>query len=111
MQTTVTERGQTSIPSEIRKHLGIKPGQRLEWMEDGPMIRVMPVPDDPIAAFRGSAKGKGYLQALLASRAEDRRRERTAAADQERRRRVRRRRKRGSYLQSELGLCKRQLPE
>lgn len=29
--TTVTERGQVSIPAEIRKHLGLKPGQRLEW--------------------------------------------------------------------------------
>lgn len=75
MQTTVTERGQTSIPAKIRKHLGIKPGQRLEWTEDGPMIRVMPVPDDPIAAFRGSSKGQGLLQALLRERRKDRERE------------------------------------
>ena len=30
--TTVTERGQVSIPSEIRKQLGLEPGQRLEWV-------------------------------------------------------------------------------
>jgi len=29
--TTVTERGQVSIPAEIRKQLGLEPGQRLEW--------------------------------------------------------------------------------
>jgi AbrB family looped-hinge helix DNA binding protein len=29
--TTVTERGQVSIPAEIREHLQIAPGQRLEW--------------------------------------------------------------------------------
>jgi AbrB family looped-hinge helix DNA binding protein len=29
--TTVTERGQVSIPAEIREQLQIQPGQRLEW--------------------------------------------------------------------------------
>ena len=29
--TTVTERGQVSIPAEIRKQLGLGPGERLEW--------------------------------------------------------------------------------
>jgi AbrB family looped-hinge helix DNA binding protein len=29
--TTLTERGQVSIPAEIRRQLGLEPGQRLEW--------------------------------------------------------------------------------
>jgi AbrB family looped-hinge helix DNA binding protein len=29
--TTVTERGQVSIPAEVRKQLGLEPGQRLSW--------------------------------------------------------------------------------
>jgi AbrB family looped-hinge helix DNA binding protein len=29
--TTVTERGQVSIPAEIREQLHIQPGQRLVW--------------------------------------------------------------------------------
>lgn len=29
--TTVTERGQVSIPAQIREHLHIQPGQRLVW--------------------------------------------------------------------------------
>ena len=29
--TTLTERGQISIPAEIRKRMGLEPGQRLEW--------------------------------------------------------------------------------
>jgi AbrB family looped-hinge helix DNA binding protein len=29
--TVVTERGQVSIPAEIRKRMGIEPGQRLYW--------------------------------------------------------------------------------
>lgn len=31
MITTVTERGQVSIPAEIRRQLGLEPGQRLCW--------------------------------------------------------------------------------
>ena len=31
MVTTVTERGQVSIPAEIREQLHIEPGQRLVW--------------------------------------------------------------------------------
>jgi len=29
--TTVTERGQVSIPARLRKNMGLKPGQRLVW--------------------------------------------------------------------------------
>lgn len=29
--TVVTERGQVSIPAEVRRRLGLAPGQRLEW--------------------------------------------------------------------------------
>ena len=31
MVTTVTERGQVSIPAQIREQLHIQPGQRLVW--------------------------------------------------------------------------------
>lgn len=29
--TTLTERGQTSLPARLRKDLGLKPGQKLRW--------------------------------------------------------------------------------
>jgi AbrB family looped-hinge helix DNA binding protein len=29
--TTVTERGQVSIPAEVRKQMGLRPGRRLLW--------------------------------------------------------------------------------
>ena len=75
METTMTERGQTAVPARIRKRFGIKPGQKLTWVEDGKIIYILPVPKDPIAAFRGSSKGSGLTEALLRSRREDRRRE------------------------------------
>ncbi len=71
MKTTLTERGQTAVPARIRKRFGLKPGQKLEWVEDGKVIYVLPVPDDPIRAFRGSSKGVRLTEALLQSRRED----------------------------------------
>jgi AbrB family looped-hinge helix DNA binding protein len=33
--TVITERGQTSIPAEIRQQLNLKPGQKLRWQKVG----------------------------------------------------------------------------
>lgn len=44
MHSTVTSKGQTTIPGKIRKALRIKPGDRLEYVVDGDhaTIRVHP---------------------------------------------------------------------
>jgi hypothetical protein len=31
--TTLTERGQASLPASLRKELGLKPGHRLRWQK------------------------------------------------------------------------------
>ena len=36
----VTAQGQTSVPAEVRRKLGIGPGSVLEWAEDGEKIQV-----------------------------------------------------------------------
>lgn len=74
MQTLVTKRGQTVVPADIRKRYQIKEGDRLSWIDDGVVIRVVPVPEDPIRALRGSGKGEGLLKRLLEQRAADRKR-------------------------------------
>ena len=74
MRTKVTTRGQVSIPSKVRKQLRIKPETQLEWIVEGSTVRVIPIPDDPIAALRGSGK-KGEVRRLLADRQRDRRRD------------------------------------
>ncbi len=74
MRTKVTKRGQVSVPSEVRRKLGIKPDTQLEWVIEGATVRVVPLPADPVAAFRGSGKG-GAVRQLLIERRKDRKRE------------------------------------
>jgi AbrB family looped-hinge helix DNA binding protein len=41
MTSTVTVRGQTVVPKEIRTRFDIGPGTTLDWQEDGKAIRVV----------------------------------------------------------------------
>jgi len=75
MNTAVTKRGQTAIPAIIRKNYNIQPGDRLVWIDDGRTIKIIPVPADPINAFRGRAKGENLLEKLLEARREERERD------------------------------------
>ena len=74
MRTKVTKRGQVSVPAEVRKKLQIGPETTLEWVVEGATARIIPLPVDPIKAFRGSGK-KGLVKRLLEERGRDARRE------------------------------------
>ena len=74
LDTAVTRRGQTVIPAAIRRRHGIEAGDRVVWLDDGSTIRVIPVPSDPLAALRGTGRGEGLSQELLAERKRDRER-------------------------------------
>jgi len=74
MRTKLTKRGQVSVPSQVRKKLKITPETELEWVVEGNSVRVIPIPPDPVKAFRGSGK-KGMLRRLLKERRQDRDRE------------------------------------
>lgn len=74
MKTKVMVRGQVSIPYEIRKKLHIESDTKLEWMVEGNTIRVIPIPKDPITAFRGRGKGVYTTHDLLRDRKQERRR-------------------------------------
>jgi bifunctional DNA-binding transcriptional regulator/antitoxin component of YhaV-PrlF toxin-antitoxin module len=74
MESTVTVRGQTAIPVAIRKRYNIKPKTKLEWIDDGHTITVLPIPQDSIKALKGKFKDTDFLKALLKSRKEERKR-------------------------------------
>ena len=77
MKTTVTVRGLRVIPAEVRTKYRIRPGQALQWVDEGGDIRLIPLPEDPIAALRGRAKGQQLTRRLLASRRADSERDRS----------------------------------
>lgn len=52
--STVTQKGQATIPAPIRAKLGIKPGQRIIFDDMGDKVSI--VPEIDISALRGSIK-------------------------------------------------------
>ena len=73
MQSVVSVRGQTVIPKEIRKALGIKQGTKLFWVVKDDWVMLRPLPDDPIGAMKGALKDLKFSTAdLLAERRADR---------------------------------------
>ena len=66
--TKVSKNGQTVIPVLIQERYSIRPGDRLAWIDDGEIIKVIPVPADPIQALRGHGSGENLLEALLRDR-------------------------------------------
>ncbi len=71
MRTTVTKRAQTVVPAALRERYGIKDGDYLEWIDDGAVIKVIPIPSDPIKALRGSARGERLVERLLEARRQE----------------------------------------
>jgi AbrB family looped-hinge helix DNA binding protein len=72
MKTTVSTRGQVSIPVELRKKFHIESETQLEWLEDGDAIKVIPLPKDPIKAFRGAGRGRYTSDKLVKDRRKER---------------------------------------
>lgn len=76
MKTTLTKRGQTSVPAEIIKHYKLKKGSKLYWLDTGRGIRVIPIPENILEDTKGIARGENLLEKLLESRRKDREDER-----------------------------------
>ncbi len=76
MQTRISVRGQTVIPRDVRKELGITPSTRLEWKVKNGVIIILPLPADPVHASVGILEGRSISTAdLLVERKRDREKE------------------------------------
>ena len=74
MRSTITSRGQTVIPAEIRKRFNLSPSDGLEWVVENNTIRVIPVRRNPVDAFRGKGRG-GSVKRLIEERMKEAQRE------------------------------------
>jgi AbrB family looped-hinge helix DNA binding protein len=76
-----SSKGQVVIPVDIRKKLGIKPGQKVKLTLVGNKAVITPLPEDPIKALRGVLKGRPSMtKALLADRKKEMQREKKISA-------------------------------
>jgi len=75
MTTTISSRGQTVIPAEIRQRHALTEQSRLAWIDDGATIRVVPLPAGSNKFGRGMAAELKLSAGLLDDRREERRRE------------------------------------
>jgi AbrB family looped-hinge helix DNA binding protein len=62
MATSVTQRNMVTIPAEVRRKLGIKPGWKLDWqpIEGREEILVRVIPDRAELARRLLGKGRKF---------------------------------------------------
>ena len=74
MESTVTVRGQTAIPVALRRKYNIRSQTKLQWIDDGYTISVIPLPADPINALKGRVLGGNLLKALSKAREKERNR-------------------------------------
>lgn len=63
MESTITAKGQTTIPKAVRDHLKLKPGQRVKYFihPDGTVVLL---PTLPVSALRGILRWHGPAASL-----------------------------------------------
>ena len=72
----VTSKGQLVVPSRIRRRFGIKPGTRINFVEEGDRIIFQPVTPEYIDSFCGIFKQKPGEKSVVQEHLEERRAER-----------------------------------
>jgi AbrB family looped-hinge helix DNA binding protein len=70
MHSTISDKGQITVPKLLRERLGIRPGDRLEFIEEqGHLVVSKAGPEDPVAAVYGILSlGEGTDEQLRALR-------------------------------------------
>lgn len=77
--TTITQRSQVTVPAEVRRALGVKPGDRVTFTIADGEVRLRPVVAYSLESAYGSVEPAGELQDFdeLSRAARDARAERT----------------------------------
>ena len=66
MKSRVSEKGQVTIPKQLRDRLGIRPGEELEFTaEDGRLIATKHAGRDPVDAAYGTLPLDGSTDELI----------------------------------------------
>lgn len=77
MKTKLTKRGQTVVPSEIRKRFHLDEASTLQWMVEGDIITMLPIPKNPVETLKGAIKGQVSFKEFMDDRRSDRDMEKT----------------------------------
>ena len=58
-QSSITQKGQVTIPLEIRKAMGLKTGEKVEFVSDGLRVFLQPARkgSNPFSSYEGRLKG------------------------------------------------------
>ncbi len=63
--TTVSAKGWVVIPKPIREKHGLKKGSRVQFVDYGPVLALVPLPNDPVEALYGLLEDGPSLTADL----------------------------------------------
>ncbi len=69
LETTITQKGQVTIPAEIRSRLGLKPRDRVRFEVQGNVVTLRPAPSK-VLRWYGSVMPKEKPEDLAAAREE-----------------------------------------
>ena len=76
---TVSAKGWVVIPKAIREKHGLEKGYRVQVLDYGQLVAIVPLPDDPVEALHGMFEsGLSLTGELLAERKAEREREERA---------------------------------
>ncbi len=73
MDSVMTKKGQVVIPVALRRKYGMDTGTRVVWIDTGSVIKLVPIPKEPLTALRGCSEGEDLTMRLLRAREEERR--------------------------------------
>jgi AbrB family looped-hinge helix DNA binding protein len=76
MKVTLSQKGWVVIPAILRKKYGLEPGDRLQVVDYGGVLALVPAFEDPVREGAGLLKGDDSLtQAIVEEHRQERQRE------------------------------------